>query len=67
MGLTRMDVEISMPIYETDGEDKNQKDKLIVRSHWNRTADLVVVVVGGKAYTVGADAISKAVSRATGF
>lgn len=67
MGLTNMGVEIKMPIYEIDGKETLGLGdaKLAVKSHWNRTSDLVVICVGGKEYTVAVDAISKAVTRAT--
>lgn len=68
MGLTRMRVEISMPIYEIDGsEPKGGDPHLIIESHWNRTSDFVVLVLGGHKYAVAVDAISKAINRATGF
>ena len=65
MGMTRMDVEIRIPIYEIEGDDKaKDKGNIVVSSHWNRTSDLVVLTVAGKSYTVAIDALSKAVAKA---
>ncbi len=66
MSTTRMDVEIRLPVYEVDGKEVSLgKHSVAISSHWNRTTDLVVITIDGKSYTVAADAISKAVQRAT--
>lgn len=66
MSTTRMDVEIRIPVYEIDGKETGVgKGHVSVSSHWNRTNVLVVLTIEGKSYTVAADAISKAVQRAT--
>jgi len=62
-----MEVEIKVPVYEIDGEEclpKNDRH-ITVKSHWNRTSTMVVLVIDGNEFTVARDAISKAVDRAT--
>lgn len=67
MSLTAMDIEAKIPVYEIDGDDKSLKDlKITIKSHWNRNS-LVVIVLGGKEYTVSADALDKAVARCSGY
>jgi hypothetical protein len=68
MSMMRMNVTVEMPIREIDGEEPKGGDPhLVVKSHWNRTSDLVVLYVSGHKYTVEACALRKAVERATGF
>ena len=66
----RMNVEITIPAYEQDGKEVpigTKKPEIIVRSHWNRTSDSVVIEIGGKTYTVLAASMIEALKRASYF
>ena len=66
MSLIAMSVETKIPVYEMDGNTASLGQNLVLKSHWNRR-DLVVIVVGDKEFTVGADALEEAARRCTRY
>jgi hypothetical protein len=69
MGMTRMTVNIKIPVYEIDDKDRTGlgDPHMLIHSHWSRTSDFIVIEIDGHKYTVAKDGLKQAIDRASGF
>ena len=57
-----MDTEVTIDIYEIDGEEVNDKT-LVVKSPWNGKQSKVILKIGKKEYTVAVGELEKAIAN----
>ena len=58
-----MKVQNEITVYEIDGTE-TRNSNIAIESHWN-WHDRVVLIVGGKEYTVEAEDLTRAIANAT--
>lgn len=62
-----MDVASEIVVYEVNGNETKNPERLLIKSHWNRDSMVVIVVDENKSLTVAAESLRRAIQNATNW